>query len=177
MATKPKVSLIARIAVALCAMIAGSASAQAPQHDVTSISALINVSNLDKSLDFFTRLVGLKEARRVPLGPGAWEVILSPDGSDTGSSVVLVFRPDHTEPVQQGTGFNRLAFFLHSAEEVDAKAARIIAEGYTAVIPPTTSAMPAGRKYRYTHLKGPDGYTVEFTYFDPNVIVPKKASK
>ncbi|HLG87025.1 MAG TPA: VOC family protein [Alphaproteobacteria bacterium] len=175
--TITKVGLLVCAAVALCSMTGAFASAQSAQESVTGISALINVSNLDKSLDFFTRLVGLKEARRVPLGPGAWEVILSPDGKDTGSSVVLVYRPDHTEPVQLGTGFNRVAFFLHSADEVDAKASRIMAEGYKAVIPPTSSSMPGGRKYRYTHLKGPDGYTVEFTYFDPNIIVPKEASK
>jgi catechol 2,3-dioxygenase-like lactoylglutathione lyase family enzyme len=175
--TIKKVGLLVGAAVALWSMSGASASEQTPQDSITGISVLINVSNLDKSLDFFTRLVGLKEARRVPLGPGAWEVILSPDGKDTGSSVVLVFRPDHAEPVQLGTGFNRLAFFLHSPEEVDARAAKIMAEGYKAVIPPSNSAMPGGRQYRYTHLRGPDGYIVEFTYFDPNVIVPKTASK
>jgi catechol 2,3-dioxygenase-like lactoylglutathione lyase family enzyme len=137
------------------------------------VGALINVSDLDRSIDYFTRLVGLKEATRVPIGPGAWEVILSPSGNDFDGQIGLVYQPGHAKPADQGTGFNRLVFFVKSAAEVDDRANRIIAEGYKAVIPPSTSPIPGGRLYRYAHVKGPDGYTIEFTYFDPKVIMPK----
>ena len=137
------------------------------------VGALINVSDLDRSIDYFTRLVGLKEAIRVPIGPGAWEVILSPSGSDFDGQVGLVYQPGHAKPIDQGNGFNRLVFFVKSAAEVDEKAKMIAAEGYQTVIPPSTSPMPGGRLYRYTHMKGPDDYTIEFTYFDPKVIMSK----
>jgi catechol 2,3-dioxygenase-like lactoylglutathione lyase family enzyme len=137
------------------------------------VGALINVSNLDVSVDFFTRIVGLQEAGRVPIGPGAWEVLLSPGGSDVEGQIALVYRPGAIEKVDQGNGLNRLVFFTKAEHDVDDIAQKIAAAGYATVIPPSTSAIPGGRKYRYTHMKGPDGYTVELTWFDPTVHVPK----
>lgn len=136
------------------------------------IGAMINVSNLDKSVDYFTRLVGLKEAARVPLGPGAWEVILSPSGGDMDQSLGLVYQPGGPQTLTQGNGFNRLVFFTKTHDEVDERVRRITAEGYNVVIPPSTAAIPGGRIYRYSHVKGPDNYTVELTWFDPKVRAP-----
>ena len=141
--------------------------------EIERVGALINVSNLDVSLDFFTRLVGLREAGRVPIGPGAWEVLLSPGGSDVEGQIALVYTPGAIKTVEQGNGFNRLVFFTKTEAEVDATAKKIAAAGYATVIPPSTAEIPGGRKYRYTHMKGPDGYTVELTWFDPSVHVPK----
>jgi len=166
---------------AVCACVFGAVLAYLPSAVCTAaepavpvhVGALINVSDLDRSIDYFTRLVGLKEATRVPIGPGAWEVILSPSGNDLDGQVGLVYQPSRAKPIDQGNGFNRLVFFVRSAAEVDDRANKIAAEGYRTVIPPSTSPMPGGRLYRYAHVKGPDDYTIEFTYFDPKVIVPK----
>jgi catechol 2,3-dioxygenase-like lactoylglutathione lyase family enzyme len=147
--------------------------ASASQSRIERVGALINVSNLDVSLDFFTRLVGLKEAGRVPIGPGAWEVLLSPGGTDVEGQIALVYTPGAIKAVDQGNGFNRLVFFTKTEAEVDEIAKQIAAAGYATVIPPSTAEIPGGRKYRYTHMKGPDGYTVELTWFDPAVHVPK----
>ncbi len=140
---------------------------------VERVGALINVSNLDVSLDYFTRIVGLKEADRVPIGPGAWEVLLSPGGTDVEGQIALVYKPGAIKTVDQGNGFNRLVIFTKTAGQVDEIAGKIAAAGYATVIPPSTAAIPGGRKYRYTHMKGPDGYTVELTWFDSAVRVPK----
>ena len=163
------------IATALSAAILLSLSpgASAASGQIERVGALINVSNLDKSLDFFTRLVGLKEAARVPIGPGAWEVLLSPGGTDVEGQIALVYRPGAIKSVEQGNGLNRLVFFTKTAADVDQIAARISAEGYKIVIPPSTSDIPGGRRYRYSHMTGPDNYIVEFTWFDPAVVIPK----
>lgn len=147
--------------------------ASAAPSEIERVGALINVSNLDVSLDFFTRLVGLKEAGRVPIGPGAWEVLLSPSGTDVEGQVALVYTPDAIKTVDQGNGFNRLVLFTKTASQVDEIAGKIAAAGYATVIPPSTAEIPGGRRYRYTHMKGPDGYTVELTWFDPAVRVSK----
>lgn len=140
---------------------------------IDRVGALINVTNLDVSLDFFTRLIGLKEAGRVPIGPGAWEVLLSPGGSDVEGQIALVYTPGALKRVDQGNGLNRLVLFTKTEGKVDEIAGKIAAAGYATVIPPSTAEIPGGRKYRYTHMKGPDGYTVELTWFDPAVHVPK----
>jgi len=165
--------LIALGALLLAAALPSPYPLSAATGSLERVGALINVSNLDVSLDFFTRIVGLKEAGRVPIGPGAWEVLLSPGGSDVEGQIALVYRPGAIEKVDQGNGLNRLVIFTKTAAQVDEIAAKISAAGYATVIPPSTAAIPGGRKYRYTHMKGPDGYTVELTWFDPAVHVPK----
>jgi len=157
-------------ALALCST---SRSVSAAPEAIERVGALINVSNLDTSLDFFTRIVGLKEAARVPIGPGAWEVLLSPGGTDVEGQIALVYVPGALKTVEPGNGFNRLVLFTKTAGQVDEIAGKIAAAGYATVIPPSTAEIPGGRKYRYTHMKGPDGYTVELTWFDPAVHVPK----
>jgi catechol 2,3-dioxygenase-like lactoylglutathione lyase family enzyme len=165
-------SIAAFLAVAFLLLFPAAASAATGQ--IERVGALINVSNLDTSLDFFTRLVGLKEAARVPIGPGAWEVLLSPGGTDFEAHIALVYRPGVIKSVDQGNGFNRLVFFTKTAADVDQIANKISAEGYKTVIPPTTSEIPGGRRYRYAHMKGPDNYTVELTWFDPSIVIPNK---
>ena len=166
-------NLILGALVLVAAALPSVHSLSAATGQLERVGALINVSNLDVSLDFFTRIVGLKEAGRVPIGPGAWEVLLSPGGTDVEGQIALVYRPGAIKTVDLGNGFNRLVFFTKTAADVDQIAAAIAAAGYATVIPPTTSDIPGGRRYRYTHMKGPDGYTVELTWFDPAVHVPK----
>jgi catechol 2,3-dioxygenase-like lactoylglutathione lyase family enzyme len=155
-------------------LLASAGNARAATDHIERVGALINVSNLDVSLDFFTKLVGLKEAARVPIGPGAWEVLLSPGGTDVESQIALVYVPGAIKTVDQGNGLNRLVFFTKAAGDVDEIAKKIAAAGYETVIPPSTSEIPGGRRYRYSHMKGPDGYTVEFTWFDPSVTIKNK---
>lgn len=166
-------AIAASVAAAIISGQPTRAVAQSSSSGISYIGALINVSNLDRSIDFYTHIVGLKEARRVAIGPGSWEVILSPDGTDLASQIALVYRPDHTQPVEHGNGLNRLCFFVKSENDVDKIARKISAAGYATVIPPTTAPISGGRLYRFTHMKDPDDYTIEFTWFDPNVIVPK----
>src|SRR4051812_15550330 len=146
-------------ALVLGAFIAvGSAAAAdtTPKAGPVHFTTMIGVSNLDKSVDYYTRLVGLKEATRVPLGNGGFEVILSPSGKDWDSAIGLIYQPGRKEPMTHGTFYNRLAVFLPSAEEVDARVKKIAEEGYKIVTGPSTSAMNntgGKRTYRYAHFK------------------------
>jgi lactoylglutathione lyase len=166
-------SLTAAAIVALSGIVPlAHAEAVKPQAGPVHLTTMISVTNLDKSIDYYTRLIGMKEATRVPLGNGGFEVILSPSGRDWDSAIGLLYTPSRKEPFQHGTSYNRLAVFLPTAEEVDTRTKRIADEGYKIVVPPTTSTMMntgGKRVYRFSHFKDPDGYTVEFTYFDPDV--------
>jgi lactoylglutathione lyase len=131
------------------------------------VNPLIVITNLEKSVDYYTRLIGLKEANRVPLGNGGYEIILTTTGSDWDTGIGLIYQPSRKDALEHGNAYNRMAFFVRSADEVDARVKKIADEGYKIVVPPSTSK--AGKRtYRYAHFKDPDGYTVEFTWFDPN---------
>jgi catechol 2,3-dioxygenase-like lactoylglutathione lyase family enzyme len=160
-------------AMVLVASASNAALADKSAPTVNTVGAIINVSNLDRSLNFYTRLIGLKEAARVPLGPGAWEVILTPDGSDLSSQLVLVSQAKQGGVLEQGNAFNRIVLFAHTADDVDDVTKRVGAEGYKIVVPVGTVPIPGARSYHFTHFKDPDGYTVEMMWFDPNIRVPK----
>jgi catechol 2,3-dioxygenase-like lactoylglutathione lyase family enzyme len=165
-------SACAALAVALGAFLftAGLALAESPAspaaHRLIGTTTLINVSDLDKSVDYYSRFLGLKVAARVPMGGDSWEVLLSPDGTDTNAPLALISHG--AKPIVHGTGYSRFALFVSDPAQVDEVAKQVAAAGYAIVMKPMTAQIPGGRTYRFTHFKDPDGYTVELTYFDPN---------
>lgn len=109
-------------ALALCLSSRDVLAASGP---IERIGALVNVSNLDVSFGFFTRLIGLKEAGRVPIGLGAWEVLPSRGGTDIEGQIALVYVPGAIKTLAQGNGFNRLVLFTRTAGQVDEIAGKI----------------------------------------------------
>lgn len=163
-------SVAGSVLVALALLLSGPVIAQTKTEKAgpVHITAMLYVTDLEKSVDYYTRLVGLKEATRVPLGPGAFEVILSPSGKDWDSAIGLISNPKLKAPLNHGNAFSRVAVFVQSAEEVDARTKRIADEGYKIVTGPSSAASDNSggkRNYRYSHFLDPDGHTVEFTYF------------
>jgi catechol 2,3-dioxygenase-like lactoylglutathione lyase family enzyme len=163
-------SVAGSVLVALALLQPGQVIAQtkAEKGGPVHLTTMLYVTDLEKSVDYYTRLVGLKEATRVPLGPGAFEVILSPSGKDWDSAIGLISNPKFKAPLNHGNAYSRVAVFLQSAEEVDARTKRIADEGYKIVTGPSSSPMNNSggkRTYRYSHFLDPDGHTVEFTYF------------
>jgi hypothetical protein len=85
---------LAGIALGAFLSLAGPASAQAPNMPSApvpmSATVLLNVSDLDKSLDYYSRFLGFKVVDRIFLGRDSWEVILSFDGTDLNPSLGLI---------------------------------------------------------------------------------------
>jgi len=127
---------------------------------------------MDKSIDFYTRLVGLKEANRVPLGKGAFEIILSTTGTDNDTGVGLLYNPDNRVPVKHDNAADRIAFFVKTCDEVKERTAKIAAAGYKITTPANQATQPmktqaGNRTYCYSHFQDPDGYTLELVQYDP----------
>jgi len=168
---------LAGLALAALLVVPGLATAEtpsppAPGHGPMHSTTLIHVADLEKSVDYYARFLGLKVAMRVPLGPDMWEVLLSPDGTDTNSPLALISYGAKTPPITHGTGYSRIAFFVSEPATVDKVTELVRAAGYAVTMGPETAPMPGGRTYRFVHFKDPDGYTVELTYFDPNHMNP-----
>jgi catechol 2,3-dioxygenase-like lactoylglutathione lyase family enzyme len=169
---------LAGIALGAFLSLAGPASAQAPNMPSApvpmSATVLLNVSDLDKSLDYYSRFLGFKVVDRIFLGRDSWEVILSFDGTDLNPSLGLISHGAKGPAIVQGAGFDRVSFFVPTATQVDEITNQVAAAGYKVVMKPATVAMPGGRTYRFSHFKDPDGYTVNLTYFDPKHKNPAK---
>lgn len=109
---------------------------------------MIRVRDLDRSIDFYSNFLGLREARRKDLGDA---ILVFLADEDEHHFVELTFNKDGRD-YDIGNQFGHLAFF---AEDLDAVIERVEAEGwdYRGSRPETGS--------KYIFIKDPDGYDIE----------------
>jgi lactoylglutathione lyase len=160
-----------------CALLLGSllfacasqaAVARPPQPQETVVASMseprlayvvLKVADLERSLAFYTRAVGMKEIFRYDLGGGVTEVGLgyqsAPD-SASGQGVALVHESNRKEPFEHGNAFSR---FVLAVPDVAATFERLAAAGAEIARAPV--------RYERFHatvgfVKDPDGYLIEF---------------
>ena len=109
---------------------------------------MIRVRDLDRSIEFYSNFVGLRETRRKDLGDA---ILVFLADEDEHHFVELTFNKDGRD-YDIGNQFGHLAFF---AEDLDAVVERVEAEGwnYRGSRPETGS--------KYIFIKDPDGYDIE----------------
>ncbi len=109
---------------------------------------MIRVRDLDRSIDFYSNFLGLREARRKDIGDA---VLVFLADENEHHFVELTFNKDGRD-YDIGNQFGHLAFF---AEDLDAVIERVEAEGwdYRGSRPETGS--------KYIFVKDPDGYDIE----------------
>ncbi len=109
---------------------------------------MIRVRDLDRSIDFYSNFLGLREARRKDIGDA---VLVFLADEDEHHFVELTFNKDGRD-YDIGNQFGHLAFF---AEDLDVVIERVEAEGwdYRGSRPETGS--------KYIFVKDPDGYDIE----------------
>ena len=71
----------------------------------------INVCNLEKSLDFYKKALGLEEARRHKAPDGSFELVYLGDGSTT-HRIELTWLRDRKEPYNLGDNEWHIAFIV-----------------------------------------------------------------
>lgn len=79
----------------------------------------INVLNLDKSIEFYQKALGLKEVRRKEADDGSFILVYLGDGV-TGHSLELTWLRDRTEPYNLGENEFHLAFVTDEYEKAHA---------------------------------------------------------
>jgi lactoylglutathione lyase len=139
------------------------AEAAEPPAGSSSINRLfgagINVSDIDRSIDFYTKVIGLKIAFSTPARNGMREVALSLSGSLTDGTVLVLAWHDGT-PLQPGhETFGRIITNAVSAKAVGERAK---AMGYD------VKEIGGGHTI---FLTDPDGYGVEV--YQPGAETPK----
>lgn len=129
--------------------------------DVQFFSTKINVTDLDRSIEFYTKVIGLKVAARTE--GRIIEVLLTP-GEEVLSSTgafILVYDKERKEPLVVGNGFNNVTFGYPAG--LKAPIARLEAAGYkvrgSAELRP--SPTPMAKFIAVAFTKDPDGYTLE----------------
>jgi lactoylglutathione lyase len=120
------------------------------------LHTMLRVFDMKKSLDFYTRLLGMKVLRQRDVPDGRYTLAFVGYGSEEDSTVVeLTYNWDQKEPYALGTAFGHLAV---GVADVYATCANLAKEG-------VKITRPAGPvKFGTTviaFIEDPDGYKIE----------------
>ena len=74
------------------------------------LHTMIRTRDLDASIDFYTRLLGMHELRRMEVAAGKYTLVFVGYGDEREHAVIeLTYNWEQAEPYELGTGFGHLA--------------------------------------------------------------------
>lgn len=120
------------------------------------LHTMIRVFDLEKSLDFYTRHLGMQVLRRNDYPEGRFTLAFVGYGPESGNTVLeLTHNWDQAEPYTQGSGFGHLAL---GVEDIYGTCEALRADGVK------ITREPGPMKHGTTviaFIEDPDGYKVE----------------
>ena len=120
------------------------------------LHTMIRVKDLDKSMDFYTRLLGMKELRRKDFPSGDFTLAFVGYGDESSNTVIeLTHNWGQEQPYDLGNGFGHFAL---AVPDVYAACEVLAAEGVE--IPRPAGPMKHGGSV-IAFIKDPDGYLIE----------------
>ncbi len=139
------------------ATMTGNATSEKPKPKFKIDHAMIRVSDLDQSLDFYTRILGMKLLRKTDYPEGRFtNTFVGYQGEDDqGATLELTYNWDQQEPYERGNAWGHIAL---KVADVRAASAYLKAEGVTFTKEP--SPMKHGTRI-LAFIKDPDGYPIE----------------
>jgi lactoylglutathione lyase len=115
------------------------------------LHTMLRVRDLDASLDFFVKKLGLREVKRRESEQGRFTLVfLSTGAHGDPAEVELTYNWDQKEPYPTGRFFGHLAY---EVDDIYATCERLQKNGVTINRPP--------RDGRMAFIKSPDGHSVE----------------
>lgn len=120
------------------------------------LHTMIRVRDLEKSLDFYTRLLGMRELRRSDYPDGKFTLAFVGYGPEKDHTVLeLTHNWDQAEDYDLGSGWGHLAI---GVADIHATCGRLEAEGVRIPRPP--GPMKHGSTV-IAFVEDPDGYKIE----------------
>jgi lactoylglutathione lyase len=120
------------------------------------LHTMLRVKNLEKSVDFYTRLMGMKELRRREVPDGKYTLVFVGYGDEASHTVLeLTYNWGQDDGYELGTGFGHLAV---GVADVAATCAELRAAGVK------ITREPGPVKFGTTiiaFIEDPDGYKIE----------------
>jgi len=83
------------------------------------VHASVRTSNMDRSIEFYTKLLGLKVVKRIEIPQNNAEIVFLQDPEEEGASLELTSYRDQKKYVQakyEDRLFDHLAFVVHSMD-------------------------------------------------------------
>ncbi len=120
------------------------------------LHTMVRVRDLEKSIDFYTRLLGMKVLRRKDYPSGEFTLAFVGYGDEEAHTVLeLTHNWGRQEPYDVGTGFGHLAV---GVPDIYATCDRLVREGVKIPRPP--GPMKHGGSV-IAFVEDPDGYKIE----------------
>ena len=125
------------------------------------LHTMLRVQNLDKSIDFYTRHLGMKLLRRIDNEVGRFTLAFVGYGDEEKTAVIeLTHNWDQVKAYEKGEGFGHLAIAVPDA---DAVCKTMELEGVK--IPRPAGPMKGGSRI-IAFVEDPDGYKIELVQRD-----------
>ena len=120
------------------------------------LHTMIRVKDLDKSMDFYTRLLGMKELRKKDFPSGEFTLAFVGYGDETAQTVIeLTHNWGQDDPYDLGNGFGHFALAVPDV----ATACDILASEGVEIPRPAGPMKHGGSVIAF--IKDPDGYLIE----------------
>ncbi len=117
---------------------------------------MIRVMDLDRSLDFYVRLMGMQELRRTPYPDGRFtNVFVGYGPADRTAVLELTLNWDRSEPYEKGGAWGHFAI---EVEDLEGFVAGLRAEGVRVTREPGPMK---GSPYSIAFIRDPDDYPIE----------------
>lgn len=153
------------------AVLATFPTKTAAQTTFTYTGTKINVSDVDRSVEFYTKLIGLKVATRFARTEERGEYLLTPTGKLVDDKLTLVFDKTRREPPVMGNQFVNLIFGVTDLKQ---RVAALKAAGYKVhreveVKPPFPANPPYPPSVKSVALaftRDPDGIEIELVQWN-----------
>lgn len=124
--------------------------------DLRMLHTMIRVMDMDKSIDFYTRLLGMKLLRRKDYPTGKFTLAFVGYGDENDNAVIeLTHNWGREQPYEIGTGFGHLAIGM---PDITGACERLKSEGVKIPRPPGPMAH-GGSVIAF--VEDPDGYRIE----------------
>jgi lactoylglutathione lyase len=118
------------------------------------LHTMLNVVDLERSIDFYVRLLGMRELRRGAAPDEGRKSVFLGYGEESNATVLELTQRDSLRSLDHGTAFGHLAI---GTEDVRAACGKLAQMGAT--IKRAPFALPNGLVVAF--LSDPDGYEIE----------------
>ena len=119
------------------------------------LHTMIRVTDLEKSVDFYTRLLGMKETRRRDVPDGKYTLVFVGYGEEASDCMIELTYNYGVETYEMGTAFGHLAI---GTDDIYGLCERLAAEGVK--IPRAPGPLKFGTTV-IAFIEDPDGYKIE----------------
>ena len=125
------------------------------------LHTMLRVKDLDKTVDFYTRLLGMSELRRADFPGGKFTLVFLGYGPEESEAVLeLTYNWEQEAPYDLGTGYGHIAL---AAPHIYETCKTLEAEGVDIPRPP--GPMKHGTRV-IAFIRDPDGYMIELVQRD-----------